>query len=495
MRISCPSCQSSYKIADEKVKGRTVKVRCRKCGMMIHVNEHGVANAADASGAQQPPQEAGATGATDGGGALFSVLIAEGDQRDMGMREIVDAYNCGRVTSETFVWAEGQPDWMPLGQVPAIVDALNAASLAVDAVAATDATTEPPFGVEPPVLAPAPATFAAKPQPAHEPRPAPAAQLFGGASAQPAPAPAAAAAPQAPLLAADASNPEPSPLFGGGAGAAVRENRRATSVDLFGAQASAGADEEVATSAPHVGPAAGAKPLGARDESSVLFSLSALTAAAGTTKAAGAPGGSNGKEDSGLIDLRALADKKADAAPAAGAHPTGGGAILDAAPLLGTPLVDPSLHQLHGSDPPAAMPGKGSALAIGLAVGGIAVAGAIIAVVWRLTATDAAPDSTVTSTAIPEATTVETAPPVVPTSTGASAAAAPATGAPAVTAEPNKAAPKHYGRGGYKPPPKSGGGSTGAAKPPSTPAAKSPPKNRCNCAPGDLACNMACAVK
>ena len=474
MRISCPSCQSSYKIADEKVQGRTVKVRCRKCGLTIHVNEQGVMNQEGDGAAPEPP----AGGAEPGGVPQFSVLVAEGDQRDMGLQEIVAAYNSGVVTADTFVWAEGQPDWMPLGEIPAVVDALNAASEAVDKAATTgESEAQAPAPVEQPAAAPAPEPMAMAPAPMAAPAPSPApAALFG---AEPSPAPAAAA---------------PSPLFGGSSAAAVQVSHE-NKADLFSTQAMAGADDDVATSAPQMTPAAGSKSTGARDESSVLFSLSALTAASASTS--GGDQGSAGGDDSGLIDLRALADRDSGGAPeAAAAMPTGG--ILDSAPLLGTPIVDPNLHQLKASEPPAAK--KNMGMIIGIAIGAVGILTAVVAVVVVLTREPPAPPPPATVTVTVPA---ETPPPMptAPADTGSSAAAAPATGAASAPPTPTTKTYTGGGKtgggktGGGKTGGTTGGGTTGGGAAPTATATKKPPANKCNCPPGDLACNMACAVK
>lgn len=37
MKFSCPKCQAKYQIADEKVIGRTLKMKCRKCGTFIPI--------------------------------------------------------------------------------------------------------------------------------------------------------------------------------------------------------------------------------------------------------------------------------------------------------------------------------------------------------------------------------------------------------------------------------------------------------------------------
>src|SRR5690606_31001719 len=38
VKISCPSCQAKYSIADEKVQDRLAKIRCRKCGTTIVID-------------------------------------------------------------------------------------------------------------------------------------------------------------------------------------------------------------------------------------------------------------------------------------------------------------------------------------------------------------------------------------------------------------------------------------------------------------------------
>ena len=37
MRIICENCSTKYSIADEKVRGKVFKIRCKKCGHIIVV--------------------------------------------------------------------------------------------------------------------------------------------------------------------------------------------------------------------------------------------------------------------------------------------------------------------------------------------------------------------------------------------------------------------------------------------------------------------------
>src|SRR5271169_6292829 len=56
MRFACDSCRAQYMISDEKVGPRGVKVRCKKCGHVIHVRR----TEAEAEGAVAALQEADA---------------------------------------------------------------------------------------------------------------------------------------------------------------------------------------------------------------------------------------------------------------------------------------------------------------------------------------------------------------------------------------------------------------------------------------------------
>lgn len=39
MKLSCPTCQARYTIADDKVRGRIVRIRCRRCGAIVVASE------------------------------------------------------------------------------------------------------------------------------------------------------------------------------------------------------------------------------------------------------------------------------------------------------------------------------------------------------------------------------------------------------------------------------------------------------------------------
>lgn len=270
MKILCHSCGAKYAIADEKVRGRRVKVRCKSCRTAIVVD--GLAMDADAEAAEYE-QHAGAGGDDDeatrvhagamGGEApasdAWSVNLSDTDQRTMTTDEIIAGWQSGLVTNDAYVWREGMDDWMGVGEVPEL------ANLIAQSVA-----------------------------PAPEPAAAP---VAAGSSPW------------------GASAPDASAGFGlGSAPAAARvASSRAQAHDLFGSAAAAGSEEEAiaqAQAAPGATDYGDARMTGARNENSVLFSLDALKAGfgdAGHAKPARpAPNKPTAGESANLDDLMSI---------------------------------------------------------------------------------------------------------------------------------------------------------------------------------------------
>ncbi|HEX6272628.1 MAG TPA: zinc-ribbon domain-containing protein [Polyangiaceae bacterium] len=219
MKVSCQACGAKYTIADDKVRGRKVKIRCKSCGAPIVVDAQSEAPpAAEAPNAAAPADAAG-TGAAKSDS--WSVNLSDTDQRTLTTEEIVAGWQSGVVTSDAFVWKDGMSDWV------AILECAEIAALLPAASAADPSAT--PFG---PTIVTAPSAEA----PAKKGLPA--ARISGG--------------------------------------------RTRGGVDLFDAVEGGAPEEDVATSAPAFPGMAGTTPYddgkmtGARNENSVLFSLDAL---------------------------------------------------------------------------------------------------------------------------------------------------------------------------------------------------------------------------
>ncbi|WP_437281888.1 zinc-ribbon domain-containing protein [Sorangium sp. So ce375] len=443
MKITCQSCQSKYTVSDEKVQGRTVKIKCRKCGATILVNSSGVTTnggLADPVSGTSVPND----------GTTYLVNVADGDQRSMALAEIVASYQSGVINAETYVWADGMADWQPLGQIDTIVSALHAggapASVAAQEPASVQSTSAPSGGAALGQTSPGVESVAA-------------------------------AAPRA---------------------AAVRRDPARPTQDLFGgspvAEAHRPSSDDVATSAPLF--KSGAAP-GQRDENSMLFSLSALTAKAAPAPARAAVSAS---DDSGLIDLKALASGAGVRAPSpvASIVANDGGLFQLSAPIVTTARA-PSVA------PPTAgeAPSKNRApliIGAGIAIAGIAIAGVFFLMKGGGTTPVSTAAETTPPTAAAPATTAPPEPEPTAAPTASATASATATAEPVASAAPSATPTAAGARPAARPSRPSTGGSTAGKQAPAAaaPAAAAPaPAKRggCGCAVGDLMCAMQCSAK
>ena len=305
MKITCDSCGSKYTIADAKVKGRKVKVRCKGCKESILVdgtqldgtedgdsddagsspsNDASLSNDASASHDAESPDAVKEAPKKDKN--LWSVNLTDDDSRDMTLDELVAGWKSGLVTSDAYVWKDGMGDWKPILEVGELKLKLGSPKKAGSGVVSS-----------------------------------------AGAVAAPA---------------ATKGQDKMDDLFGG--------------VDLAG-------DEPSEAEKPVGGGAAEAKPTGARNDSSVLFSLDSLNAMGGDEKK-NKPEvdlfgnmGSGGAMLTNNADLLTAPAKAPPAAPAgartaapATAAPSKGKGGLIAAILIGAAVIGGVLFFMMGSD-------------------------------------------------------------------------------------------------------------------------------------------------
>lgn len=445
MKITCGSCAAKYTVSDDKVQGKTVKVKCRKCGAVIVVNSSGEVQTSGVGAT------AGAT-AVAASSATYTVSITDTDQRSMTLPQLIEAYNEGVIDAETYVWAEGMDDWQPLKDVDAIVDALHEAATGGDGQQAAYQGED---------LA---ATVAVDQGGGYG-----AVAAAGGYGAS-------YGASYGSDLGATVAMPEAAAALSSGSGHSTAQSsgsqlsgsgRGGTAGSFFGGVGSGSSFADVG----HSPATAGAAPTG--NENSAIFSLNMLTA-----KVEDKAPSRGGTEDSGLIDLKALAQGMGD---------SGGVAAADPAPLadgglfpLGAPVPQVPLASAHLSMAPPAQTGSGRGLIIGL-VGAIVLLGAgLVFVIVRggepppvpTTSTQAAPTPAPAPVPTPTATTE-------PASTGSAAASASASAGPLAKGRPI-------------PRPGPGGPGPGPAAAPKK--ASTPTTGACGCASEDLMCQMRCAT-
>ncbi len=284
MKITCHACDAKYTIADEKVTGRTVKIKCKKCGATIVVAaDPSAATGAPGYAEQAPPEDdgmmatrvAGQDGAPSVSTPEWTVVIGE-EERQLSQLQLAEEMQRGTVTADTYVWKDGMADWLAVSQVPELAALFSrAAAPAAVSYGATKATALGGYSAPPaPQVQEEPhmglaGTMVMAESPAMSPM----------APAAPRPAAGAPAAVQAPAALAPVNQPT----------AARKVNRTGPAVDVFQAAAE-NQPREAAPEKQRPKPPTPAGRLGERNENSVLFSLSALTATENAAKAT-PPGG------------------------------------------------------------------------------------------------------------------------------------------------------------------------------------------------------------
>lgn len=193
MKFSCPSCSAKYQIADEKVEGRTVKMKCRKCGTVIPIranpSKKSLAAAPVVQAQSLKPKPAGAPGAlrsarlpkidapappsipTQPPPAEWHAGIGGSAVGPLTFRDLERRIMDGEITSDTFIWREGMDGWKQVPDVPEVAPLLESIVMAgppsMPAVAKSQA--QEPAADPKPVPAPKPAAPA---KPAAVPKPA-----------------------------------------------------------------------------------------------------------------------------------------------------------------------------------------------------------------------------------------------------------------------------------------------------------------------------------
>ncbi len=113
MNFSCEACHHRYAVPDEKIRGRTVRIRCRHCGHLTSVT--GPADSAPTTAAP-PPAPAQAE---------WYAMIAGAQAGPFDLPGLAERAREGSVTSDSFVWRPGMADWKRAGELPELTEVLS----------------------------------------------------------------------------------------------------------------------------------------------------------------------------------------------------------------------------------------------------------------------------------------------------------------------------------------------------------------------------------
>src|SRR6266498_2196693 len=120
MKIVCDNCSTKYSIADEKVRGKVFKIKCKKCGHIIVVKgAEGAEAAAPPAGFDQKETRVFDYSGFDGPGeAVWHLVIDREQVGPLGPQDLAAKWAAGEIDGETYAWKEGMGDWQRLAAIP-----------------------------------------------------------------------------------------------------------------------------------------------------------------------------------------------------------------------------------------------------------------------------------------------------------------------------------------------------------------------------------------
>ena len=115
MNIACTACSARYGVADEKLIGKRVRITCKRCGTVLIVDGNTNPPTVTASTSMAPSPPASARPAAEARAPApeppFMVAFADGRQEQADIAQIVRFHRAGQLGADSLVWREGMGDW------------------------------------------------------------------------------------------------------------------------------------------------------------------------------------------------------------------------------------------------------------------------------------------------------------------------------------------------------------------------------------------------
>jgi predicted Zn finger-like uncharacterized protein len=116
MNVACSVCFARYTVPDDKVTGRRVRMKCKRCGESITVD--GTTSSSQAAPLAASP-------------LLWSVTQPSGRRDKLSTEQLLERYAKNEMEPRTLVWRKGMVKWLPPEFVPELAQALAARGLTV----------------------------------------------------------------------------------------------------------------------------------------------------------------------------------------------------------------------------------------------------------------------------------------------------------------------------------------------------------------------------
>jgi predicted Zn finger-like uncharacterized protein len=140
VNVTCDKCNKRYAIADEKVVGKSVKIRCKQCQNLISVNGPGVAAApapqiSVAKVAAPNPWEDERTRAVPAQdfSPVWFAMVKGKQLGPLSLKDLDGKVKAGEVSLRTYLWKQGMGDWKRASDVPEVAPVFAGVSVGASA--------------------------------------------------------------------------------------------------------------------------------------------------------------------------------------------------------------------------------------------------------------------------------------------------------------------------------------------------------------------------
>jgi predicted Zn finger-like uncharacterized protein len=121
MNIACTSCSARYGVADDKINGKRVRITCKRCGTVLVVDgthspptvtaSTSISPAAPAAGRRPSAAPEAARSVAPAPSPVFLVAFPDERQERADVAQIVRYHRAGQLGPQTLVWREGMAEW------------------------------------------------------------------------------------------------------------------------------------------------------------------------------------------------------------------------------------------------------------------------------------------------------------------------------------------------------------------------------------------------
>ena len=134
MKVICDSCHAKYSLSDDKiVKGKTFKIKCKKCGNTILVKPEESNPEEEATRVVDYNAVAGGSSSastTDADARIWHVAIGDKTEGPLTAPEVIDQIVSGKLGPDSLAWNEGLPTWEKISTIQEFASHFSAQSAA-----------------------------------------------------------------------------------------------------------------------------------------------------------------------------------------------------------------------------------------------------------------------------------------------------------------------------------------------------------------------------